>query len=650
MIMVKGATLTLNGRFRIAELTVVRSDSNIPGRVTHDAEFVFDYSAGAGTDVVRGCQLTVAGDVSIQGGVNALVGSAIDVNERGYGIGAGPGAGTGSAGGSYGGTGGGGPGGSFTGSGGPTYGSVSQPTSLGSGGGTTNGSGGRGGGSLRLIVGGTLTVDGTVAADGGRTGGYTTGSGGSIWITAAGLAGTGSIHADGGPGYDTVNWGGGGGGRIAAYYANSSFTGSISAFGGGGYEQAGAGSVCLKQGADPSVTIYDNGGMLGITNLRQLEEFDHLVVRRGATLSHQAEQPGGTYLRVLGTMNINADGRVDVTGRGYPCGSGPGAGSGTGGGGHGGVGGGGPGGGHPGIGGPRYDSVTLPKDLGSGGGSAKWCANRAGGGAIRLDVNEDLVVDGLISADARGLSTTSYHSAGSGGTILIFARTLSGAGTISAKGGEGHDSINWGGGGGGRIAIYACDRAFPTASISVPGGTGFQSGSPGTIFFGSGDFALSSQPADAAICASALAAFSVEATGLGNPQYQWQIEALPDNWQPLGLTPTPLPGGGTAFVTPADSPNVEIGVHGRTGTFNVRCIVTNACSTVISDSAGLTVCACLECPADFNQDGGIDGTDSQGFFEAWEFGNCDADVNQDGGVDGADVSVFFAAWEAGGCG
>ncbi|MBS0195994.1 MAG: hypothetical protein JSR77_04475 [Planctomycetes bacterium] len=56
------------------------------------------------------------------------------------------------------------------------------------------------------------------------------------------------------------------------------------------------------------------------------------------------------------------------------------------------------------------------------------------------------------------------------------------------------------------------------------------------------------------------------------------------------------------------------------------------------------------CPADFNQDGGIDGADVDAFFAAWESGDPSADVNQDGGVDGADVSVFFAAWEAGGCG
>jgi len=60
-------------------------------------------------------------------------------------------------------------------------------------------------------------------------------------------------------------------------------------------------------------------------------------------------------------------------------------------------------------------------------------------------------------------------------------------------------------------------------------------------------------------------------------------------------------------------------------------------------------CEANPCPADFNQDGGIDGGDIQAFFAAWEAGDAAGDVNFDGGVDGSDVDVFFAAWENGGC-
>ncbi len=53
------------------------------------------------------------------------------------------------------------------------------------------------------------------------------------------------------------------------------------------------------------------------------------------------------------------------------------------------------------------------------------------------------------------------------------------------------------------------------------------------------------------------------------------------------------------------------------------------------------------CLADFNQDGGVDGTDVEAFFAVWTEGLDGADLNEDGGVDGADVEFFFTRWEAG---
>lgn len=79
------------------------------------------------------------------------------------------------------------------------------------------------------------------------------------------------------------------------------------------------------------------------------------------------------------------------------------------------------------------------------------------------------------------------------------------------------------------------------------------------------------------------------------------------------------------------------------------CIVSNSCGSTPSTAASLGVCACLDCPADFNQDGGIDGTDIEAFFAEWEAGSCDGDTNFDGGIDGADVDAFFFAWSNGGC-
>ncbi|MBL9000288.1 MAG: hypothetical protein JNK25_04055 [Phycisphaerae bacterium] len=72
--------------------------------------------------------------------------------------------------------------------------------------------------------------------------------------------------------------------------------------------------------------------------------------------------------------------------------------------------------------------------------------------------------------------------------------------------------------------------------------------------------------------------------------------------------------------------------------------ILNACG-----SSGSGFFLDVICFADFNQDGGIDGSDVDAFFGAWEAGDFAADVNGDGGVDGADVDTFFGAWEAGAC-
>ncbi len=55
------------------------------------------------------------------------------------------------------------------------------------------------------------------------------------------------------------------------------------------------------------------------------------------------------------------------------------------------------------------------------------------------------------------------------------------------------------------------------------------------------------------------------------------------------------------------------------------------------------------CYADFNNDGGVDGSDVESFYIAWANAESGADTNEDGGVDGGDVETFFVQWQAGGC-
>ena len=67
----------------------------------------------------------------------------------------------------------------------------------------------------------------------------------------------------------------------------------------------------------------------------------------------------------------------------------------------------------------------------------------------------------------------------------------------------------------------------------------------------------------------------------------------------------------------------------------------------VSGEVGTAICP--QCAADFNLDGGVDGSDIEAFFVAWESGASCGDTNLDGGVDGGDIEAFFLVWEQGGC-
>ena len=76
---------------------------------------------------------------------------------------------------------------------------------------------------------------------------------------------------------------------------------------------------------------------------------------------------------------------------------------------------------------------------------------------------------------------------------------------------------------------------------------------------------------------------------------------------------------------------------------------TGCCAAPVVDLGAIEFLLPPSCPADFNEDGGVDGADVEAFYLAWQEGDVFGDVNQDGGVDGADVEFFFLVWEAGGC-
>ncbi len=146
---------------------------------------------------------------------------------------------------------------------------------------------------------------------------------------------------------------------------------------------------------------------------------------------------------------------------------------------------------------------------------------------------------------------------------------------------------------------------------------------------------VTAQPESAVACVSGSQTFSVSASGQAELSYRWRKDGTPID---------------TAANPTASTANLVLDNLQQQDIASYDCLVTNSCGSALSQSAVLSLCACLACSADFNQDGGIDGADVSLFFDRWEVGHCDADVNADGGTDGADFDTFFAAWEAGGCG
>ncbi|MBL8878135.1 MAG: hypothetical protein JNG88_03355 [Phycisphaerales bacterium] len=156
-------------------------------------------------------------------------------------------------------------------------------------------------------------------------------------------------------------------------------------------------------------------------------------------------------------------------------------------------------------------------------------------------------------------------------------------------------------------------------------------------------------PRCATTCSNVGIGFSVDAGGSGTLTYQWQLEAQPGVWVTLGNDPTPLPGGGSAFAIPPAAESTSIGVIGRTGSFGVRCVVENACGSVNSFPATLTVRSAP--PGDLNCDGLVNNFDISPFVlalsdpaaYATEFPACDylnADINCDTRVNNFDIDPF----------
>jgi hypothetical protein len=215
--------------------------------------------------------------------------------------------------------------------------------------------------------------------------------------------------------------------------------------------------------------VLTNGAALhlhaGATNGVNGTEFGGLLDFSGKTLTvptnctvYLSAQPtnGGAMKIVARDVRIDAGGAISADargfydggyisapGRGYALLTGPGAPGGPlgdkwkAGAGYGGAG--GRGHGSTAVG-AAYGSPYGPMHPGSG------SANSYGGGLVHIEA-DTVTLNGTLTANGR-----SGQAGGSGGGILVDCRRFSGAGALSANGGNGSDYS--GGGGGGRIAVW----------------------------------------------------------------------------------------------------------------------------------------------------------------------------------------------------
>lgn len=391
------------------------------------------------------------------------------------------------------------------GTGGATFDSTTSPSSVGSGGGGSSlfSTGGSGGGFVQLIVNGTLQLDGSISANGGNGSGSGGGggSGGSIYLAPAALTGSGTISANGGNGVSLIG-GGGGGGRIAIFIngRTNSLTGTVSAYGGGGANYGGAGTIYYgSYFTNSPLLVLDNANNRGTNTTFDLLSMNVLIQRKAvgqlpAAFSWSAQnitiRTNGTLTAVpyansrtitAKNLTIDAGGALTLDGAGYGAQLGAGSGYGLasgirGGGGHGGY-----GGGNPSGYGKAYDSIQTPTTAGSGGGNYQappYNQGGSGGGALALNVNGTLTVNGRLSANG---GNGDYNAGGgAGGSLnLTFINLLTGNGIISANGGSTTGSA--GSGSGGRIYVNSLSNNF-TGQLSAFGGNGLLAGGAGTVY------------------------------------------------------------------------------------------------------------------------------------------------------------------------
>ena len=184
----------------------------------------------------------------------------------------------------------------------------------------------------------------------------------------------------------------------------------------------------------------------------------------------------GVYRLIVfvgGNCSIGALAKIDVDGKGFAASDGPGYKSDH-------------SASHGGFGGRNYDvhsivsyiygSVKEPISHGSG-------RSTRGGGAVRLAVAGDIIIDGIITS----IGPRNGNYPGSGGSVWISASSLSGGGSISVDGGSG--TTGAGSAGGGRAAVYLTRKGaqFGDFASRITSNNNNKYGTSGTVYLEKAD-------------------------------------------------------------------------------------------------------------------------------------------------------------------
>jgi hypothetical protein len=224
--------------------------------------------------------------------------------------------------------------------------------------------------------------------------------------------------------------------------------------------------------------IIDANGYMDWRRVNAFDLCDELTIENGGVLTHSPNKDTMSYYLNMTLNKLTLNGGIDVTGKGYEAGKGPGAASGNHAASYGGYGAyntASPGGSYN----PPYGNIANPTELGSGG------KNTAGGGRVKLKVNDTFTMNPTGYIKANGAA--SGNTGGSGGSIYIDAANIvwneASPSTLASVTAQGSDLSA--GGAGGRIAVLYTSILFSNATemdLRAYGGWGSLHGAAGTIF------------------------------------------------------------------------------------------------------------------------------------------------------------------------